>query len=42
MKKLFFIFALLLAVVAVSCTPESLSIDEQQIDKKDYQIPTNG
>jgi len=42
MKKVFVILALLASVIAVSCTPESLATDEQQIDKKDYQIPTNG
>jgi hypothetical protein len=40
MKKLMFIFALL--VFAASCTPESLSSDEQQIDKDKVEIPPNG
>jgi hypothetical protein len=40
MKNLMFIFALL-ALVA-SCTPESLSSDEQQIDKDKIEIPPNG
>jgi len=40
MKKLMFILAVL--ALAASCTPESLSNDEQQIDKKDYQVPPNG
>tara|TARA_B100001057_G_C22507425_1_gene816479 strand:- start:46 stop:174 length:129 start_codon:yes stop_codon:yes gene_type:complete len=42
MKKLMLILAMLTLVVAASCTPESLADDAQQIDKKDYQIPTNG
>jgi len=40
MKKLMFIFALL-ALIA-SCTPESLTSDEQQIDKDKYEVPPNG
>jgi hypothetical protein len=40
MKKLMFIFALL--ALAASCTPESLTSDEQQIDKADYKVPPNG
>ena len=40
MKKLMFIFALL-GIVA-SCTPESLTSDEQQIDKDKVEIPPNG
>ncbi|MGY8887263.1 MAG: hypothetical protein ACKVGT_10630 [Flavobacteriales bacterium] len=40
MKNLLFIFALL-AFVA-SCTPESLTSDEQQIDKDKYEVPPNG
>ncbi|SDF20458.1 hypothetical protein [Ulvibacter litoralis] len=40
MKKLMFIFALL--ALAASCTPESLSNDEQQIDKDKIEIPPNG
>lgn len=35
-----FIFATL-ALVA-SCTPESLTSDEQQIDKGDIEVPPNG
>jgi len=40
MKKLMFILAVL--ALAASCTPESLATDEQQLDKKDYEIPPNG
>ncbi len=40
MKKLMFIFAML--ALAASCTPESLSSDEQQIDKDKYEVPPNG
>ena len=40
MKKLMFIFGLL-ALVA-SCTPESLTSDEQQLDKDKYEVPPNG
>ena len=40
MKKLMFIFAVL--ALAASCTPESLTSDEQQIDKKKVEIPVNG
>ncbi|RMA56639.1 hypothetical protein [Ulvibacter antarcticus] len=40
MKKLMFIFALL--VFAASCTPESLSDNDQQIDKDKYEVPPNG
>jgi len=35
-------FILAVLALAASCTPESLSNDEQQIDKKDYQVPPNG
>lgn len=35
-----FIFALL--VFAASCTPESLTSDEQQIDKNEYEPDPNG
>lgn len=42
MKKLMFILAAVTLIIAVSCTPESQVSDEQQLDKKDYQIPTNG
>lgn len=34
--------ALLTLVVAASCTPESITSDEQQIDKDKYEIPPNG
>jgi hypothetical protein len=40
MKKLMFICALL--ALAASCTPESLTSDEQQLDKDKYEIPPNG
>ena len=40
MKKLMFILALI--AMAASCTPESLSSDDQQIDKNKYEIPPNG
>ena len=40
MKNLMLIFALL-ALVA-SCTQESLTSDEQQIDKDKYEVPPNG
>jgi hypothetical protein len=36
------ILAMLSLVVAASCTPESLTSDEQQIDKDKYEIPPNG
>lgn len=42
MKKLMFILAVTGLVLTTSCTPESLVTDEQQIDKKDIQIPNNG
>jgi len=40
MKK-FMIIAAIFAFAA-SCTPESLSSDDQQIDKKQYEVPPNG
>ncbi len=40
MKKLMFILALI--ALAASCTPESITSDEQQIDKDKYEIPQNG
>ena len=40
MKKFMLIFAML--VFAASCTPESLSNDDQQIDKDKVEIPPNG
>lgn len=40
MKKLIFILALL--ALAVSCTPESYSSDEQNIDKAKYEYPPTG
>ncbi len=40
MKKLMFILALI--ALAASCTPESITSDEQQIDKDKYEIPPNG
>lgn len=40
MKKLVFILGILTLVA--SCTPEALITDEQQIDKKDVEIPNNG
>ena len=40
MKKLMFIFAII-ALVA-SCTPESQTTDEQQLDKDKYEVPPNG
>jgi hypothetical protein len=42
MKKLMFILAMVSFVFAASCTPESLVGEEQQIDKKDVEIPNNG
>ena len=42
MKKFMFIFAIAGLVLAASCTPESLSSDEQQIDKNKVEIPPNG
>jgi len=35
-----FIFGLLL--LTASCTPESFTNDDQQIDKSKYEIPRNG
>ncbi len=35
-----FIFAML--TLAASCTPESLTTDEQQIDKSEYEPDPNG
>lgn len=40
MKKLMFILAVIALVV--SCAPESLNSDDQQIKKSDYEIPPNG
>ncbi|MFT4800654.1 MAG: hypothetical protein ACI93N_000415 [Flavobacteriaceae bacterium] len=40
MKKLMFILALI--ALAASCTPESITSDEQQLDKDKYEIPPNG
>jgi len=40
MKKLMFILAMI--ALAASCTPESIDNNEQQIDKKDYEVPPNG
>ena len=40
MKKLMFILALI--ALAASCAPESITSDEQQIDKDKYEIPPNG
>ncbi len=40
MKKLMFILALI--ALAASCTPESITSDEQKIDKDKYEIPPNG
>jgi hypothetical protein len=40
MKKLMFILALI--ALAASCTPESITSYEQQIDKDKYEIPPNG
>ncbi len=37
-----FIFALVGLVMTASCTPEALTNDEVQIDKKDYVPPPNG
>ncbi len=42
MKKLLFILAIAGLVLTVSCTPESLGSDEQQIDKDKYEVPPNG
>lgn len=42
MKKVMIIFAVLGLILTASCTPEAIATDEQQIDKKDYQIPPNG
>lgn len=36
------ILAIITFVVASSCTPESLTSDQQQIDKDKYEIPPNG
>ncbi|MFC7356499.1 hypothetical protein ACFQO1_02280 [Jejudonia soesokkakensis] len=40
MKK-FMLIATILAFVT-SCSPESLTNDDQQIDKKQYEVPPNG
>ncbi|MDC8005770.1 hypothetical protein POV27_17085 [Aureisphaera galaxeae] len=37
MKKLLFILAIAGLVLTVSCTPESLTSDEQQIDKSEIE-----
>ncbi len=42
MKKLLFILAIAGLVLTVSCTPEALASDEQQIDKNKTDIPPNG
>ena len=42
MKKFILNFALTAFVLTVSCTPEALTPNEQQIDKKDVEIPVNG
>ena len=41
MKKLMLMLALV-AFATVSCTPESIETDEQQLDKEEYYIPPNG
>ena len=35
-------FILALIALAASCTPESITSDEQQIDKDKYEVPPNG
>jgi len=35
-------FILAIISLAASCTPESISSDEQQLDKDKYEIPHNG
>ncbi len=42
MKKLLFILAVSGLVLTTSCTPESLSSDEQQTKKEDYDPGADG
>ncbi len=35
-------FILAILALVASCTPESLTADEQQIDKDKYEVPPNG
>ena len=42
MKKFILIFALIGFVLTISCTPEALTPNEQQIDKDKVEIPVNG
>ncbi|GAB5401583.1 MAG: hypothetical protein Aureis2KO_31680 [Aureisphaera sp.] len=42
MKKLLFILAIAGLVLTVSCTPESITSDEQQIDKAEYDLGADG
>lgn len=42
MKKFMFILAVAGLVLTASCTPESITGDEQQIDKTKIEIPNNG
>ncbi len=42
MKKLLFILAIAGLTLTVSCTPESIASDEQQIEKDEQQELPNG
>ena len=42
MKKLLFILALVATILTVSCTPETLASEEQQVENDEYYDLPNG